>query len=295
MPPMFSVVIATRNRPAYLSEALGSVLAQSYDEFEVLVIDDASDDPVHVPVDDRIRVVRLDSRRGAAGARNAGISRALGDWVVFLDDDDTWMAQRLERLADAIAVNPRWSLITTDAEVQREGRVVGRWYQDRAVPDDDQLAALLARNYIYTSAAVRRPRLERVGGFDETLGLREDYDLWLRLVRDGSIVGVVPEVLAMHRQGQGKAAEDRVRSLSVAIDILSRALGWDLQPREREAARRHIDRLSVRLDLQRAHAGELSPTTRRGWWAIARAKELPPSTRASALAAVITGRPVTRR
>jgi glycosyltransferase involved in cell wall biosynthesis len=290
MPPMFSVVIATRNRPEYLSQALDSVLAQSHTDFEVLVVDDASDTPVHLPLDGRVELVRRSQRGGAAGARNEGVARANGEWVVFLDDDDAWLEPRLARLADAIAAHPTWSLVTTDADIQREGRSVGSWYNGREVPEHDQLAELLGRNYVYGSAAVRRSYLDQVGGFDESLTLREDYDLWLRLVEAGAVVGIVPEKLAVYRQGQGKAARDRVRSHEATMQILERALEWDLTASESAAAQDHLRRMSDRLKVQRAHVNDAATTERRAWWSVARARSLPLSTRVAAVASAIAGR-----
>src|SRR4030043_1639450 len=100
--PFFTVVIPTYNRSAFLKEALQSVLDQTFQDFEVLVIDDHSTDNTKEVVesfyDDRITYILNDRARGGAGTRNAGIFRARGEWVAFLDDDDIWLPKRLDLL-----------------------------------------------------------------------------------------------------------------------------------------------------------------------------------------------------
>src|SRR4051812_10893238 len=100
--PMFSVIVPTYGRPAFLADALASVLGQTFDDFECIVVDDASPEPVSVPSDSRIRVVTRDANGGPPAARNTGIAVARGRYVAFLDDDDVWLPHRL---ADAAAAH----------------------------------------------------------------------------------------------------------------------------------------------------------------------------------------------
>lgn len=105
--PMFSVVIPTYGRPAFLGEALGSVLAQTVPDFECIVVDDASPEPVTLAVDDpRVRLIRHDTNRGAAAARNTGIAVANGRYLAFLDDDDLFTPTRLELALAGLARAP---------------------------------------------------------------------------------------------------------------------------------------------------------------------------------------------
>src|SRR5438552_2531519 len=97
--PFFSIIIPTHGRPAFLQEAVASVLAQSFADSEVLVVDDGNDEPVNVPADERVRVLRHDVNRGAAAARNTGIRAARGRYISFLDDDDVYPPGRLATIA----------------------------------------------------------------------------------------------------------------------------------------------------------------------------------------------------
>ena len=93
--PLFSVIIPTYGRPRWLSEAVGSVFAQTEQDFELIVVDDASPEPVIVPSDPKLRVVRRDDNGGAAAARNSGVAAARGRYLTFLDDDDLYTPDRL--------------------------------------------------------------------------------------------------------------------------------------------------------------------------------------------------------
>ena len=96
--PMFTVVIPTYGRPEFLAEAIASVTAQTFADFECVVVDDASPEPATLPPDPRLRLIRREHNGGPPAARNTGIDAARGTYVAFLDDDDVW---RPERLADA--------------------------------------------------------------------------------------------------------------------------------------------------------------------------------------------------
>jgi hypothetical protein len=102
----FSVVVPTFGRPQFLSDAIASVLRQSVDDFEVVVVDDCSPVPVVLPEDSRVRLVRADVNGGAGAARNLGAEAAIGEVLTFLDDDDTWTPSRLRYAASALERAP---------------------------------------------------------------------------------------------------------------------------------------------------------------------------------------------
>lgn len=100
--PEFSVIVPTHDRQHLLEQALASVLAQSFPDFECIVVDDASPAPATVPDDPRIRVLRLDRNGGCSTARNTGLRAARGRFLAFLDDDDTYTTERLEMVREAL-------------------------------------------------------------------------------------------------------------------------------------------------------------------------------------------------
>lgn len=183
VPPIWrvSVVIPTYNRRAWIGRALDSVLAQSAPPIEIIVVDDGSDDDTAGFVKAQYPDVRLieQPNRGVSAARNVGIELACGDWIALLDSDDAWRPQKLER---QYADKPLEAQISHCDEIWiRNGNRVnpkdrhqkhGGWIYPVCLP----LCA------ISPSAVVLERRLVlEIGGFDESLPVCEDYDLWLRL------------------------------------------------------------------------------------------------------------------
>ena len=104
--PLFSVVIPTRDRPQFVREAVGSVLAQTVSDYEVIVVNDGGSAVTGLGNDPRIRIVELPVGRGPASARNEGLERAVGEYVAFLDDDDLWLPSRLELAVQGLRSAP---------------------------------------------------------------------------------------------------------------------------------------------------------------------------------------------
>lgn len=282
--PFFSIVIPTRNRPQLLAEAVRSVVSQTFSSFELIVVDDNGSVPLLVDEDDqRVRVVRNSTGLGAAASRNVGMRLSKGDWIVFLDDDDGWYPRRLEAIYACIRSTPALRIVATDVDIIANGEIVGRWYDVHEFPIANQFEGLLRSNFLFSSVAVKAQTLISADGFDEALQLREDYECWLRLVRLGDVAGLVPEVLAYHRQGQGKASVDRPAALRVGIDVLRRCLEWDLTVDERVAAIDHIRRLEAREEMHMAYHCLDSPrASRRRLCKVALSQNLPLKVRLSA-------------
>lgn len=184
-----SVVIPTYNRARFLSGALKSVLAQSFKDLEILVVDDCSSDDTAAVVESfggaEIRYLRHDRRRGGAAARNTGILESGGEYIAFLDDDDEWYPEKLARQMNAMLASPAkvGGVYTGYFIVDRgDGRIRGQ-----IVPTDrgDIYAALLAGNCIGGTSCMllRRSCFDKIGLFDERLPSFQDYDLWLRAAR----------------------------------------------------------------------------------------------------------------
>ena len=183
--PLVSVVIPTWNRAHYLETALASALAQTLREREILVVDDGSTDDTPRVLDSHagaIRVVRQE-HLGVAAARNRGIAEARGEWVAFLDSDDAWEPEALERMIAAARAHPEAGLVTLRAQaMSADGTLLGRTYGKHSSGPWFTTESLLTGD----GGGVLTPMVERslyleLGGFDESLRSAEDVDMWLRL------------------------------------------------------------------------------------------------------------------
>ncbi len=182
---LVSVIIPVLNGEAALGEALSSVLAQTHQELEILVIDDGSTDgTVEVARsigDARISVHSFDNG-GISTARNRGIALANGEYLSFLDHDDLWTTDKLQKQVEALEANPRAGVAYSFTyHTDYEGNVVHGGFQE--IVDGDVLEALFVRFLLQcgSNGLVRRRDCEAVGGFNESLFLSEDYDFFLRL------------------------------------------------------------------------------------------------------------------
>ena len=209
--PPLSVVIPTWNRAQLVREAIGSALVQREGEVEVIVVDDASTDATAELLErefgDRIRVLRLDHRRGPGGARNAGARLARGEFVAFLDSDDVWLRGKLDAELDVFARFPEAQVVVSDSQNFFEGEADGesRFAQNgllEATGGEVRLASdcqwlwTNSMNTVHTcSIIVRREALMRLGEklFAEDIVCCEDWEFQMRLYHSCGVV-VLPEV-----------------------------------------------------------------------------------------------------
>jgi len=231
--PKVSVIIPTHNRAQVVADAIESVLAQTYPDFELIVVDDGSTDRTRQVVERYIgqngkRVAYLwQENAGAPAARNAGIRLSAGDYVAFLDSDDLYLPGRLEVGVSALEQDPRYGASYGDqrtvaadgtvilkSRINRFGGAVSGWI----------LPALLRGDLIQTNTiTIRRQALEQVGGFDEKLWSGQDTDLWWRLAKQWQIIGL-PEMLVVVRElesslSRGRGSKtDRLKRLAVWIE-----------------------------------------------------------------------------
>jgi glycosyltransferase involved in cell wall biosynthesis len=178
--PEVSVYLPTRNRTHLLREAIESVLAQTFSGFELLIVDDGSDDASALEslscMDPRIRMFRHEQPRGAPAARNYAIREARGRFLTGLDDDDLMLPRRLESLLAAKPEN--YSLVCSSFYLEKNGQ--RRRYNARACAIT--LDNILHQNLIDNQAMMLTERAREIGGFDETFKASQDYDFWTRLI-----------------------------------------------------------------------------------------------------------------
>ena len=202
--PAVSVVIPAFRVAAYIAETLDSVLAQTCQDFEILVVNDGSPDTealraAMAPYRDRIRYLEQ-PQGGPSKARNTAIAAARGDLLAFLDGDDLWAPTFLATQLAILAREPDAVLVWADSQ-PFDGSTGGPTLMTSEPPSGDcDVAALLTnRCVVFTSTVVARRRaVVEAGGFDETLHRCEDFDLWLRLALRGRLL-YTREVLGRRR------------------------------------------------------------------------------------------------
>jgi glycosyltransferase involved in cell wall biosynthesis len=204
--PAISIIIPAYNAAAYIVATLQSVLAQTYQDFEVVVVNDGSPDTKSLEKELEPFLARItyiaQQNTGPSGARNAAIHVARGEYLAFLDSDDLWAPGYLEVQTQAFRNDPSLVLHYVDALLFGNGPMVGRTFMDVApsVGPVTLKTLLTLQCRVNTSCAmVRRRAVLDAGLFDEHLRYSEDFDLWVRLAQRGQRIGYLREVMAFHR------------------------------------------------------------------------------------------------
>ena len=226
MIPSVSIIIPTYNHAKFLDTALNSVFAQTFTSWEVIVVNNFSQDNTIEIVnrfnDSRIHLVNFHNNGVIAASRNIGISKASGEWVAFLDSDDVWYPEKLERCmaniiktdVDAVCHAERW--IYTDGY----SRDVQYGPEKRSV----YCSLLYEGNCISTSAVVvNKQALLAVGGFSENTDFitAEDYDLWLKLSRSNIHFKFLPDILGEFRVHAEGSSQLILKNSRAILNVIS--------------------------------------------------------------------------
>ena len=218
--PLISVVIPTFNHAHFLGSSIQSVMDQTYTNWEIIVIDnhsnDTTDDVVNAFGDNRIKMLKVNNNGVIAFSRNVGIREARGEWIAFLDSDDIWYPSKLARCMekissgyDLVCHGEYW--VKNYDGIRKERKIV---YGPEKKATFEQL--LFEGNCISTSATVvDRQYLDKVNGFDESPDMitAEDYHLWVKLARAGARIGFVTEILGEYIIHAGNSSKTALRSL----------------------------------------------------------------------------------
>lgn len=213
--PKVSAIITTYNRASLLPRAVNSVLSQTLEDYEVIIVDDASSDDTQQVIagfnDPRIRSFRHEVNRGQSAAFNTAITQARGEYITFLDDDDEWPTDRLNMMAAVLdAASPRVGLVygwcdtvddsTGQIEKKRFRRTEGDEFFEEAL-----LLNLIGNGVLMTRTSV----VKEVGGYDEDMILVNDWDFVTRVIRKYDVALCPAVVLNAHRNhGFARISED---------------------------------------------------------------------------------------
>ncbi len=227
MIPQVSVVMAAKNYAHFIGQAVESVRAQTVADWELVIIDDGSTDATPVAVrpyllDPRVRYFRSD-RLGQSRAKNLGERLSRGAFVAYLDADDAWLPTKLERQLAVLDAEPRVGVVATRRSfLDAAGAVTPD--PSPMPPSGDVRAAIFARNFVcFSSVMLRKAVFDHVGGFDPTLDLAIDYDLWQRVARHYEFA-CVPEALTLYRTGHGNLSQRLADRVATADRVMNRAL-----------------------------------------------------------------------
>jgi glycosyltransferase involved in cell wall biosynthesis len=214
--PTVSVIIPAYNTAAYIGETLDSVFAQTFTDYEVIVINDGSPDTAELevvlaPYLPKIRYLTQENR-GLSGARNTGIRAARGEFIALLDSDDAWEPAYLAVQIAAMRADPTIDVLYPDALIIGEGPTVGKRSMDLS-PSRGEVtfeSLITKRCNVRVFVTAKRDVILRAGLFDESLRSSEDFDLWIRIVNMGGKIAYHRELLARYRVRVGSLSSDPI-------------------------------------------------------------------------------------
>ncbi len=230
--PLVSVVIPTRNRAAYILDAIESVFSQTYANHEIIVVDDGSTDATKELLAPLLNAGRVryffQDGKGVSSARNRGVKEARGELIAFLDSDDLFLPTKLEKQVELLRANPDFAFIHCNfSKFDDAGNELGERdtskFQGTVYPELlQEWSILMAMPCIL----LRKATFENAGGFDKEMTWAEDLDLWRRLARLGP-VGTVPETLVRVRVHPASASFSKRGSLKGFERYLEKAFAED--------------------------------------------------------------------
>jgi glycosyltransferase involved in cell wall biosynthesis len=256
-PPVVSVVIPAYNVAPYISETLRSVFAQTLSGYEVIIVNDGSPDTEALeqalePYRNRIVYLKQENR-GAGAARNAGIMAARGEFIAFLDADDLWLPDYLsEQLA--FIESGSYDLVYADALLFGQSPLAGRTFMQIAPSNGEVTFQSLISGHcnVITSGVVARTRLILEAGlFDEQLRNSQDFELWVRLVRQGARANYQRKVLLRYRYHENSLSGDALNQIKRELRVLGKIeSSYDLTPLERAEVSKAIALIEKNLELE---------------------------------------------
>jgi glycosyltransferase involved in cell wall biosynthesis len=211
--PKVSVIIPTYNRARFVTNAIDSVLAQTYSDYEIIVVDDGSTDNTREVLQPYMKDIRYiyQNNAGVSAARNAGIHTARGTWVAFLDSDDEWLPNKLDMQMSALGENKNLVAHTVNVRFTRSGDGESTSFRRSRFPLQ-QVAGILEKPLVWQlkhsalamppSFICRKAAAETAGMFDESLSIGEDYDFMCRVALEGSWGYCWDELVLVHRRNE---------------------------------------------------------------------------------------------
>jgi glycosyltransferase involved in cell wall biosynthesis len=226
--PTASVIIPSYNRAHIVGQAILSVLNQTYQDFEIIIVDDGSTDNTESVVnnfnDFRIRYIRHEVNRGASAARNSGIWAARSECIGFLDSDDEWLTEKLAKQIFKLQSSEDKVALVYTGEILVENGVENPLKRKKRSISGNVFERLLQSDFIGTcsSVMVRASAIKKIGGFDEQLISREDWDLWLRISQNYKIACIPERLIIRHIGGHSRISTSLRRTIEGTKAIINK-------------------------------------------------------------------------
>jgi glycosyltransferase involved in cell wall biosynthesis len=256
--PLVSVIVPVWNAAGFIVETVQSVFAQTFTNYELIVVNDGSADTAELeeallPYQSSLKYFS-ERHRGAAAARNTALRVARGTYVAFLDADDSWLPHYLDRQIAFLKAHPDVDLVYADAKLMGDSPLAGRTFMQTAPSRGAvTLKSLLSlRSHVIASGVVaRRSVVVETGMFDETIARGHDFDLWIRLASRGARLAYQRQVLLLRRIHAKNLSGDGVAECERALATLRRVERTiALSPDEQKALAGSVAWLSARRECE---------------------------------------------
>jgi glycosyltransferase involved in cell wall biosynthesis len=260
LPPVVSIVVPAYNVAAYIDESINSVFAQTFSDYELILVNDGSPDTDQLEAALRPYISRIcyisQENRGAAEARNAALRVARGEFIAFLDADDIWFPNHLADQVGFLRGNPSCDLVYADGLIFGESELAGQTFMKLA-PSSGEVtfeALITARCNVLTSTVVaKRAAILDVGMFDVHIRRGQDYDLWLRMVRNGAKLAYQRKVLIRRREHPDNLSGDPLARAERELTVLEGfSQRWTLTPSEQPLVASVLDALRSNVSREQA-------------------------------------------
>ena len=258
-PPVVSVIVPAYNSAGLITDAIESVLRQTFDKFEIIVVNDHSPDTAALehalaPYRGRITYLVREQNGGVAAARNTGVRVSRGRYIALLDSDDVWEPEYLAEQVRMLEADPGLAAVYPNALIVGDHPHAGRTYMD-VCPSDGPVtieSLLNGRCNVFISSMMRRESLVRAGLFDESLRSAEDFAVWVRLLAAGERIGYHRKVLARHLKRRESLSADPINMAQHALQVLDK-MGRELSlsQADREVLSDRLTYFHARLELAR--------------------------------------------
>jgi glycosyltransferase involved in cell wall biosynthesis len=255
--PLVSVIVPAYDVANYIGDALNSVLAQTFTDYEVIVINDGSSDSEALeralaPYMSRIVYLKQENR-GVSAARNRGILTARGSLLAFLDGDDTWLPNYLDVQVSRIQADPTIDVLYPNVMMFGDSSEAGEEFM-AICPSRGEVtfeSLVLQECNVSNCSIARRETIVRAGLFDESLRCVEDFDLWLRVIKLGGRITYHRDVLARYRRRTSSLTADPIWLSQHVLTVLAKVeQTMELTPSERATVQAQRQRFHAMLKLQ---------------------------------------------